>query len=136
MYKRQILVYAKKIKDRKSVDFIANEVVRSDLSLISDVEQAKQFIKENSDIIAVNNKRQKGIGSHKCPKQVSMLTELFSRYSKENDLLLDIFLGSGSTLIACEKTGRICYGMEIDPRYTDVIIARWETYTGLKATKL
>jgi DNA modification methylase len=48
--------------------------------------------------------------------------------------ILDSFLGSGTTLIACEKLGRKCYGMEIDPHYCDVIIKRWEEYTGKKAT--
>ena len=47
----------------------------------------------------------------------------------------DPFIGSGSTLIACEKTNRKCYGMEIDPHYCDVIIKRWEDYTG-KVAKL
>ena len=47
--------------------------------------------------------------------------------------VLDIFAGSGSTLIACEKTKRVCYGMELDPHYCDVIINRWEQYTGKKA---
>ena len=50
--------------------------------------------------------------------------------------VIDPFLGSGSTLIACEKTGRICYGMEIDEKYVDVIIKRWEDYTGNKAVKV
>ena len=49
--------------------------------------------------------------------------------------ILDPFLGSGSTLIACEKTNRKCYGMELDPHYCDVIIKRWEDYTG-KVAKL
>jgi len=53
--------------------------------------------------------------------------------SKRGDLVLDPFLGSGSTLIACEKTGRYCYGMELDPHYCDVIIKRWEEYTGKTA---
>ena len=47
--------------------------------------------------------------------------------------VLDLFLGSGSTLIACEKTGRTCYGMELDPKYCDVIVKRWEDFTGKKA---
>jgi DNA modification methylase len=50
-------------------------------------------------------------------------------------LVLDVFLGSGSTLIACEKTNRICYGMELDEKYCDVIIERWEQFTGQKAIK-
>ena len=52
------------------------------------------------------------------------------------DNILDPFAGSGTTLIAAEKTGRKCYGIEIDPRYCDVIIKRWEQFTGKQATKL
>lgn len=48
-------------------------------------------------------------------------------------LCADPFLGSGSTLIACEKTNRKCYGMEIDPQYCQVIIDRWEKFTGKRA---
>tara|TARA_R100000654_G_scaffold12054_1_gene26193 strand:- start:6550 stop:7707 length:1158 start_codon:yes stop_codon:yes gene_type:complete len=51
------------------------------------------------------------------------------------DIVADLFLGSGSTLIACEKTNRICYGMELDTKYCDVIIERWEQFTGQKAIK-
>jgi DNA modification methylase len=49
---------------------------------------------------------------------------------------LDLFGGSGSTLIACEKTNRICFMMELDEHYCDVIIKRWEDFTKLKAKKL
>ena len=49
------------------------------------------------------------------------------------NVVLDLFLGSGSTLIACERTGRVCYGMEIDPHYCRIVIARWEAFSGEKA---
>ena len=52
-----------------------------------------------------------------------------------NDIVLDLYGGSGSTLIACEKLGRRCFMMEIDEHYTDVIKARWEAYTGKEAVK-
>ena len=52
------------------------------------------------------------------------------------DIVADLFLGSGSTLIACEKTKRKCYGMEIDPHYCDVIVKRWEEFTGNKAERV
>lgn len=60
----------------------------------------------------------------------------FADYNPNSDnkqLILDTFLGSGSTLIACEKTNRKCFGMELDPKYCDVIVQRWEDYTGKKA---
>ncbi len=56
--------------------------------------------------------------------------------SSEMDTIIDPFLGSGSTLIACEKTNRICYGMELDPKYTDVIVQRYVDYTGNNKIKL
>ena len=55
---------------------------------------------------------------------------------KDSKTILDVFLGSGTTLIACEKTNRICYGMELDTKYCDVIIERWEQFTGQKANKI
>ena len=53
--------------------------------------------------------------------------------SSSKKKVIEPFLGSGSTLIACEKTNRVCYGMELDEKYCDVIIKRWEQFTGNKA---
>lgn len=74
--------------------------------------------------------------NHPTQKPVALSLNAIKNSSNEGDLILDPFLGSGSSLIACEQTGRICYGMEIEPRYIDVIIQRWENYTGKKAVKL
>jgi DNA modification methylase len=73
---------------------------------------------------------------HPTQKPVQMVMKALFNSSKSGNLISDLFLGSGSTLIAAEKTGRICYGMEIDPKYVDVIIQRYEDYGGNKATKL
>lgn len=73
---------------------------------------------------------------HPTMKPVELITNAITNSSKSEDIILDLFLGSGSTLIAAEKTGRICYGMELDPKYMDVIIKRWEDYTHGKATKI
>ena len=54
----------------------------------------------------------------------------------EYNNIVDLFGGSGSTLIACEQLNRKCYMMELDPHYIDVIIQRWENFTGKKAIKL
>jgi DNA modification methylase len=72
---------------------------------------------------------------HPTMKPVELCERAILNSSKWNDTVLDLFLGSGSTLIACEKTNRICYGMEIDPKYCDVIVKRWEDFTGQKAEK-
>jgi DNA modification methylase len=56
--------------------------------------------------------------------------------SKPGDLVLDLFAGSGSTLIACERTGRRCSAVELDPRYADVILARWERFAGESAERI
>ena len=69
---------------------------------------------------------------HPNQKPVGLFVEIFEHY-KFGNLIADLFLGSGSTLIAAEKTGRKCYGMELDPKYCDVIVKRWEDFTGKKA---
>lgn len=73
---------------------------------------------------------------HPTQKKVQVPQWFIDMYSKPNNLIVDLFLGSGSTLIACEKTGRKCYGMELDPHYCSVIIKRWQDFTGKKAVKL
>lgn len=73
---------------------------------------------------------------HPTMKPIELLARLITNSSKRDELVLDIFGGSGSTLIACEKLGRTCYMMEIDPYYVDVIIDRWETLTNQKAIKI
>jgi DNA modification methylase len=68
---------------------------------------------------------------HPTQKPVELAVWSIKDYPKKKvDDVLDLFLGSGSTLIACEKTNRKCYGMELDPHYCDVIITRWEQFTG------
>jgi len=69
-------------------------------------------------------------------KPIALIEYQILNNTKGEDIVLDLFGGAGSTLIACEKTSRICYMMEIDPIYCDVIIQRWEEYTGNKAELL
>lgn len=73
---------------------------------------------------------------HPTQKPVGLLIDIIKDFAEPNDIILDTFLGSGSTLIACEKTGRICYGMELEPLYCQVIIDHWQEYTGKKVAKL
>jgi len=71
-------------------------------------------------------------GGHDHPAgfPVKLADKAIKALSAKDEIIHDPFCGSGSTLIACEQTGRICYGMEINPKYVDVIIERWCTFTG------
>lgn len=73
---------------------------------------------------------------HPVMKPIALLAKLIKDGSQPNMIVYDPFLGSGSTMIACQQTDRTCYGVEIDPHYCDVIVKRWEAYTGNRAIKL
>jgi DNA modification methylase len=75
---------------------------------------------------------EKGKRVHPTQKPVALAEWAISQYLK-GSTILDLFLGSGSTLIACEKLRKSCYGMEMSPTYCDVIVKRWEDFTGKKA---
>ena len=66
-------------------------------------------------------------------KPVELVERAITNSSKSRDIVLDLFGGSGSTLIAAERTGRAARLMELDPKYVDVIVTRWQDYTGKKA---
>ena len=72
---------------------------------------------------------------HPTTKPLPLVERAIANSSRPGDRVLDLFLGSGSRLIACERTGRVCAGIEIDAHYCAVIVARWEAFTGEKAVK-
>jgi DNA modification methylase len=73
------------------------------------------------------------LGVHPTVKPVAMIADALRDVTRRGEIVLDPFLGSGSTLIAAEKTGRVCVGTEIAPAYVDATIRRWETLTGRDA---
>lgn len=73
---------------------------------------------------------------HATPKPIALCSRAIKSSSRENEKVLDVFGGSGSTLIACEELKRNAYIMELEPKWVDVIIDRWEQFTGQKAVKL
>ena len=73
---------------------------------------------------------------HPATFPVGLPSEYIQSMTDEGDNVIEPFCGSGTTLIACEQLGRNCFGMELDPKYCDVIVKRWETLTGEKAVKL
>lgn len=72
---------------------------------------------------------------HPTTKPLELAEKAILNSSRAGDVVLDLFLGSGTTLIACERTGRKCYAMELEPEYVDVAVLRWEAFTGQKARR-
>lgn len=91
------------------------------------------FPKEGHALSTWTINKKNGDTGHPTEKPVEVPSMAVSHSSKENDVVLDLFGGSGSTLIACEQLNRKCYMCELDPHYIDVIIERWENFTGKKA---
>jgi DNA modification methylase len=79
--------------------------------------------REDSDLLA----------QHPTVKPVGLVKDALLDCSARGERVLDCFLGSGTTLIAAERTGRICYGLEVDPGYVDAAVRRWQLYTGQEA---
>ena len=82
---------------------------------------------------AFGRDRDESLGWHPTVKPVPMLMDAILDVTNPGDIVLDGFLGSGSTLIAAERTRRICYGVELDPAYVDVTIQRWQRESGRQA---
>ena len=70
---------------------------------------------------------------HPTIKPVELVADAILDCTARGDIVLDAFLGSGTTVIAAERTGRVCYGIELDPRYVDTAVRRWQRFTGLEA---
>lgn len=114
-----------------------------DLSTVSDFELCWSKQRHKFSMIRVvwhgpfgHNKKTDGDSRvHPTQKPVKLAEEFFTRWGKNTKNIWDGYLGSGTTLIACEKTNRRCFGMEIDPHYGQVIIERWQKFTGKDAVR-
>lgn len=89
--------------------------------------------RRSTDVFEYPIKMQPDVGDHPCPKLLALVEDVLDSWAPSKGLLFEPFAGSGTTLIACEKTNRRCFGMEIDPKYCDVILTRWEKFTGQTA---
>lgn len=92
--------------------------------------EGRPIKKVKRDVYEFPVKQQKSTGNHPCPKLLEFWERLVLDFTDKGTLIFDPFLGSGTTLIACEKTGRRCFGMEISPHYTDVCCRRYFDFTG------
>lgn len=87
------------------------------------------FVNDRTQSTILEFDRPKQSTLHPTMKPIDLIAKLIKNSSKENDIILDLFGGSGSTIIAAEQLNRSCYAMELDPKYCDVIVKRWETLT-------
>lgn len=107
-----------------------------DLMSHEDLLKAYKELIESIDTDIVREERTKKNDLHSTMKPIKLLARLIRNSSDVGDIVADFFAGSGSTLIAAEQTGRIAYCNELDPAYCDVIITRWEKFTGKKAERI
>ena len=96
----------------------------------------KELLEEKVATTVINVDKPSKSEDHPTMKPLKLIGYQVKNSSRKGDIVLDLFGGSGSTLMACEQLGRICYTMELDPKFVDVIIKRWQTLTGKKAELL
>ncbi|MDY5647111.1 MAG: site-specific DNA-methyltransferase [Candidatus Onthovivens sp.] len=94
---------------------------------------AHHFINDRTQSTILEFDRPRQSSLHPTMKPIDLVARLLKNSSKENDKILDLFGGSGSTIIAAEQLNRNCYTMELDPKYCDVIVKRWESLTNKEA---
>ena len=94
------------------------------------------YMTEVWDFETATGEERESAGGHATPKPIALCSRAIKSSSRENENVLDVFGGSGSTLIACEQLNRNAYLMELEPKWVDVIIQRWENFTGQKAVKI
>lgn len=100
------------------------------------VDLLKSIFADKEPTTVIHENRPTKNDLHPTMKPLKLIARLIHNSSKEQEKVLDLFGGSGSTLMACEQLNRKCYMMEYDPKYVDVIIQRWELFTGQKAVQL
>ena len=81
----------------------------------------------------IGGSREEEATGHGTQKPLELMRRPIQNHTNRGEIVYDPFLGSGTTLAAAESTGRVCYGCDIDPRYVDVIVARWQKLTGRQA---
>ena len=112
------------IEDNLNIDLLKKEELKKLVEELLSDKVPTTIIREDKPL--KNDK-------HPTMKPINLLSFQIKNSSKKEEIVLDLFGGSGSTLISCEQLNRKCYMMEYDPKYVDVIIDRWETLTGKKA---
>ena len=121
---------------RRDLTTVAEDTLDIDGMTEKQVKEILRTMLENTPADVIHDKKPTASKDHPTMKPVSLIARLIFNSSHRGDTVLDPFGGSGSTMMACEQLGRRCIMMELDPQYCDVIINRWETFTGKKAEKV
>lgn len=121
-------------KERNLTTILEEEPLDIDHMKADDMRKLlKKILESDVPVTVINEMKPVANKEHPTMKPIKLIARLIMNSSKPGDRVLDIFGGSGSTMIACEQLGRRCMMMELDPKYADVIVNRWEEYTGKKA---
>lgn len=127
--------------DDRTQDTVFDEIKNTDIAKLSKTEAVdliKRIIKERDTVptTVIYEDKPKANDIHPTMKPVPLIGKFIKNSSRKGDDVLDLFGGSGSTMIACEQLGRRCFTMEYDPRYVDAELDRYESLTGQKAVKI
>ena len=125
------------VDDRKQTTVIEDKGIEINKLSKDEMKQLlKQIFSDKTSTTIINEDKPHNSVEHPTMKPLKLLERHVKNSSKPNELVLDLFGGSGSTLMTCEQLNRTCHMMEFDPKYVDVIIQRWENFTEQKAVKL
>lgn len=124
------------VNDRTQPTVIEDRININKLSKEKMKELLKEIYSDKIHTTIIHEDKPTKNDVHPTMKPLKLCGRLLTNSSRPGDLVVDFFGGSGSTMMACEQLDRICYMMEYDPKYVDVIIDRWEKYTGRKAVKV
>ena len=125
------------IDDRTNTSVIEDQILKfRSLKKEEMVKLLEDIYSDKISTTIINEDKPNKSVEHPTMKPLQLLARHVKNSSKQEELILDIFGGSGSTMMTCEQLNRRCFMMELDPKYVDVIIERWEKFTGEKAVKL
>lgn len=124
------------INDRTQSTIIEDKIDLNKLKKEEMLELLKELLSDKIPTTVIHEDKPLIDIDHPTMKPIKLISRLVANSSRKQDKVLDTFGGSGSTLIACEQLQRQCYMMELDPKYCDVIVKRWEALTGKKAVLL
>lgn len=120
---------------KEKTQFYGDRTNTTVLNIPEDLHKALKWLKvqkelEGKGLSTIWSMKREPVGDyvHPTQKPVELISYAIKNSSKAEDIVVDLFLGSGATLIACQKFGRVCYGMELDPKYMDVIVERYVDY--------